>query len=157
VLLSEKNLVNKVLRKYSKDRRYHGMTSHAVMLMEVKNISAHAQMLEHYKQCNYEGALLEIDQFDLRAAFYRQVTDSWRAHFCLLLGKYDEANRYLNQVQLNDPEGHQYFAIKGHWHLVHGEEKAAIECYLRHNDKKSLEEDFHHIELVFGIKPPQWK
>lgn len=155
-LLNQRDLVNRLLRTPCKDPNFEGMTVHDVLLMEAENNITQAHILESYHQCNYEAALQEIDQLSQRIPFNRQIADSWRAHFCILLGRFIEANNHLDKAVLQDSEKSQYFAIRGHWHLVHGEEKAAIECYQRHNDWKSMEDDFKHIEMVFGIKPPRW-
>ena len=127
------------------------------MFMNANNILASAHVLENYQECNYEAALLGIDQLNQKIPFNQQVVDAWRAYFCMLLGKFDEAKKHLDKAQLQDTAQNQFYAIKGHWHLIHGDVKAAIECYHLQKDKKSMEDDFRHIEMVFGIKPPRWQ
>jgi hypothetical protein len=116
-----------------------------------------ASVLEKYEEYDYREALKRIDRFSTEDQGYLQVADAWRAHFHLLLGEDHRAEEYLRLAEKSNPQGAQHIAIRGHWYLIHGDAKGVIECYRRHNNRDSLNQDFKHIERAFGIKPPRWQ
>lgn len=126
------------------------------LLIMVEDLIARAAVLACYTNYDYEGALQRCDDFNSESKSYKTLVDAWRPHFCMLLGRYDEAEQHLENARRKDIKCVQYLAIQGHWHLIHGDPKSAVEYYLKHGDRKSLAEDFVHIKAVFGIDEPRW-
>lgn len=138
------------------DKDLPNMKYEEFLLIWVEDLMARAAVLGCYSNYDYEGALRHCDDFKKECKSHKTLADAWRAHFCILLARYDEAEQHLENAKRLDLQGVQYLAIQGHWHLIHGDPKSAVEFYLRHNDRESLAEDFVHIKAVFGIDQPRW-
>lgn len=110
-----------------------------------------------YEEYDYSGALQCVDSYHTLGDISVACAHAWKAYFHMLQGHYHEAEGELSQARTIDPNDKQYLSIQGHWHLIHNEQEQAIAYYRRHNDWKSISEDFSHIRQVFGIKTPEEK
>jgi hypothetical protein len=108
-----------------------------------------------YSEYDYAAALACVETHEKSGAYYPAQAQSLKAYFHMLQGHYEEAKAHLDAARQADAQDKQYLAIQGHWHLIHGEQAEAVKFYRLHDNWKSIEEDFHHIQQVFNIKTPE--
>lgn len=110
-----------------------------------------------YNEYDYAGALECVANYHVLGDITLACCHAWKAYFHMLQGHFDQAKEQLDIAKGFDPDDHQLQSIQGHWHLIHNEQEQALAYYRRHNEWKSIAEDFKHIQQVFGIKTPEEK